>query len=85
MIAHFVSNGLPIAAFTYKLDDGSTVVRQAIAEGFIVRKTAEEIEAEEAKAKRTKCVEQILIDFDRPLYGEQRELLKELYDKGYLG
>lgn len=84
IVAHFMSHGTPIAAFTYKLDDGSTIIRQAIAAGFTTRKTPEEIAAEEKKAKRTACVEKILEDFGLPRHGDQRQLLKDLYDKGYL-
>lgn len=80
IIAHFISNGINIAAFTYRAEHGGIVVRQAVAAPFLKKLTSEEI----AEKKRIEVVEKILREFNLPKYSDQREFLNALYDKGYI-
>lgn len=80
IIAHFKSNGVDLAAFTYRCEQGGVIVRQAIATTFIKKLTPQQI----AENERRKVVDKILLDMNLPLMSDYRDFLMDLYDKGYL-
>lgn len=81
IISHFTNKlGVPLAAYV-SYADGVGFVKQGIAQIFKALPTPEE----KAKEVRRKAVNQILDDLGYPTHGEARDVIKALYDKGYLG
>lgn len=80
IIAHFTNKlGIHLAAYV-SYADGVGFVKQGIAQVFKALPTPEE----KAKEVRRNTVNQILDDLGYPVHGEARDVIKYLYDKGYL-
>lgn len=80
IIAHFTNKlGVPLAAYM-SYADGVGFVKQGIAQIFKALPTPEE----KAKGVRSKAVDKILDVLGYPVHGEARDVIKDLYDKGYL-
>lgn len=82
IIAHIENPIFDIAAFLYKDENGNNLVRQAIADVFRPLRSDEEIAAENAKVKRREYVDNLLKELGYPQFGEARQVIKNLYDKG---
>lgn len=80
IIAHFKSNDVDLAAFTYRCDQGIVIVRQAIATPFRKKLTLEQLN----EIERRKVVDKIAGEFNLPQFSTHRQFLMALYDKGYL-
>lgn len=80
IIAHFTNKlGVHLAAYV-SYADGVGFVKQGIAQVFKAVPTPEE----KAKEVRRNTVNQILDDLGYTAHGEARDVIKDLYDKGYL-
>lgn len=82
IIAHFTNKlGVHLAAYVSYADGvGFGFVKQGIAQVFKALPTPEE----KAKELRSKAVDKILDVLGYPVHGEAHDVIKDLYDKGYL-